>query len=87
MSRIKQHLHQQQQFNDELATEYTADQQFVLNDIANEQEQLMQELMAEEVSGDADYHEACREQAMGEKHDEPGTSEEAPSEPQSDVPF
>ena len=58
MSQIKQHLHQQQQFNDELATEYTADQLFVLNDIADEQEKLMQELMAEEVSGDADYHEA-----------------------------
>lgn len=47
MSAIKQHLHQQQQFNDELATEYTADQLFVLNDIADEQEQLMQELMEE----------------------------------------
>ena len=47
MSAIKQHLHQQQQFNDELATEYTADQLFVLNDIADEQEKLMQELMEE----------------------------------------
>lgn len=37
-------------------TEYTQDQQFILNDIANEQEQIMQELMSEEVTGDADYH-------------------------------
>jgi len=37
-------------------TKYTQDQQFVLNDIANEQEQIMQELMSEEVAGDAGYH-------------------------------
>ena len=37
-------------------TKYTQDQQFILNDIADEQEQIMQELMSEEVAGDADYH-------------------------------
>ena len=46
-------------------------QQFVLNDIANEQEQLMQEVMADEVSGDADYHEAHGGQAVQEKYDKP----------------
>ena len=46
MSYIKHHLHQQQQLNDELAAEYTADQLFILNDIADEQEQIMQELMS-----------------------------------------
>ena len=56
MSLIKTWLHDQQRFNDAINAEYTQDQQFVLNDIANEQEQLMQELMSEEVAGDADYH-------------------------------
>ena len=46
MSYIKHHLHQQQQLNDKLAAEYTADQLFILNDIADEQEQIMQELMS-----------------------------------------
>ena len=56
MSLIKTWLLEQQRLNDAVKTEYTQDQQFVLNDIANEQEQLMQELMSEEVAGDADYH-------------------------------
>ena len=56
MSLIKTWLLDQQRFNDAINVEYTQDQQFVLNDIANEQEQLMQELMSEEVAGDADYH-------------------------------
>lgn len=46
MSYIKHHLHQQQELNDEFAAEYTADQLFVLNDIADEQEKIMQELMS-----------------------------------------
>jgi predicted DNA-binding ArsR family transcriptional regulator len=37
-------------------TNYTQDQQFILNDIADEQERIMRELMSEEVAGDADYH-------------------------------
>ena len=56
MSLIKTWLLDQQRLNSAVKTEYTQDQQFVLNDIANEQEQLMQELMSEEVAGDADYH-------------------------------
>ena len=57
MSLIKTWLLEQQRRQDEAAkTEYTQDQQFVLNDIANEQEQIMQELMSEEVAGDADYY-------------------------------
>ena len=57
MSHIKTWLLEQQRLRDAaVKTEYTEDQLFVLNDIANEQEQLMQELMSEEVSGDADYH-------------------------------
>ena len=56
MSLIKTWLLDQQRLNDAVKTEYTQDQQLVLNDIANEQEQLMQELMSEEVAGDADYH-------------------------------
>ena len=56
MSLIKTWLLDQQRFNDAVNVEYTQDQQFVLNDIANEQKQLMQELMSEEVAGDADYH-------------------------------
>ena len=48
MSYIKHHLYQQQQLNDEFADEYTADQLFVLNDIADEQEKIMQELMSQE---------------------------------------
>ena len=56
MSLIKTWLLDQQRFNDAINVEYTQDQQFVLNDITNEQEQLMQELMSEEVAGDADYH-------------------------------
>ena len=45
----------QAQYKDYM-TKYTQDQQFILNDIADEQEQIMQELMSEEVAGDADYH-------------------------------
>ena len=57
MSYIKTWLIEQQRLRDAaVKTEYTEDQLFVLNDIANEQEQLMQELMSEEVSGDTDYH-------------------------------
>lgn len=57
MSLIKNWLLEQQRQRDEaIKTEYTKDQLFVLNDIANEQEQIMQELMSEEVAGDADYH-------------------------------
>ena len=57
MSLIKTWLLEQQRQRDEaIKTEYTKDQLFVLNDISNEQEQLMQELMSEEVAGDADYH-------------------------------
>ena len=56
MSLIKTWLLDQQRLNDAINVEYTQDQQFVLNDITNEQEQLMQELMSEEVAGDADYH-------------------------------
>mgnify|MGYP003116962895 CR=1 FL=1 len=57
MSLIKTWLHEQQDnFDDQEKSEYTADQLFVLNDIANEQEQLMQELMSEAVSGEDDYH-------------------------------
>ena len=56
MSLIKTWLLDQQRFNDAINVEYTQDQQFVLNDITNEQEQLMQELMSEEVAGDADYY-------------------------------
>jgi len=47
----------QAEYKAKQTTEYTQDQQFVLNDIANEEEQLMQEVMSEEVAGDADYHE------------------------------
>ena len=46
MSLIKTWLLDQQRLNDAINAEYTQDQQFVLNDIANEQEQLMQELMS-----------------------------------------
>ena len=57
MSLIKTWLLEQQRLCDTaVKTEYTEDQLFVLNDIANEQEQIMQELMSEEVAGDADYH-------------------------------
>ena len=45
MSYIKTWLIEQQRLRDAaVKTEYTEDQLFVLNDIANEQEQLMQEL-------------------------------------------
>ena len=65
MSHIKTWLLEQQrrefeagqaEYKAKQTIEYTEDQLFVLNDIANEQEQLMQELMSEEVSGDTDYH-------------------------------
>tara|TARA_R110001606_G_scaffold115974_2_gene244547 strand:- start:459 stop:638 length:180 start_codon:yes stop_codon:yes gene_type:complete len=43
MSLIKQHL-----YNEELRQEMLQDHFFMLNDIANEQEKVMQELMKEE---------------------------------------
>jgi len=46
----------QAEYKAKQTTEYTQDQQFILNDIADEQERIMQELMSEEVTGDADYH-------------------------------
>jgi hypothetical protein len=46
----------QAEYKTKYTTEYTQDQQFVLNDIANEQEQIMQELMSEEVTSDAYHH-------------------------------
>ena len=52
MSAIKNYLLEQQRFNDEVAADYTADQLFVLNDIADENEEVMRELMSPQPNTD-----------------------------------
>ena len=57
MSAIKNYLLEQQRFNDEVAADYTADQLFILNDIADENEEVMRELMSPLHNTDHDHQE------------------------------
>ena len=65
MSAIKNYLLEQQRFNDEVAADYTADQLFVLNDIADENEEVMRELMSPQPDTDHDHQETNSDSTAG----------------------